>query len=132
MIAEKTIQVSGKDVTLRYCAATETGFEQMSGRSSSIFLPVVVERNPDGKPKKVTPPSAVMEDYLMLACAAIIAAYARKGEDSPVSVDEILYDAPPSEVKELMTTVIELREKWYAIPEIVKPESKEVDDSKNA
>ncbi len=35
MTTEKTIQILGKDVRLRYCAATENGFEQLRKKSVS-------------------------------------------------------------------------------------------------
>ena len=47
MISEKTIQICGKDVQMRYCAAAETGYERLSGQSSDIFVPEV-ERDDEG------------------------------------------------------------------------------------
>ena len=73
---------------------------------------------------------ATTEDFLKLAVAAIIAAYARIGEESPVSTDDILYEAQPADVTLMMTTVIELRNEWYKVPETVKPEMEEQEEDK--
>jgi hypothetical protein len=53
--------------------------------------------------------------------------------DAPVTADDIMYDATPKDVELLITTVIELRNLWYEIPSVVKPETDEKpDDGKNA
>lgn len=110
MITEKTIQIQGKDVTLRYCAAAETGFEQLRpGKTCQVFNDVEGEK-------------ATTEDYIALALAAIIAAYARKGEEAPIDSETILYDCTPTEVSMLIKTVFELRNKWYTMPEQIKPD----------
>lgn len=132
MISEKTIQICGKDVQMRYCAAAETGYERLSGQSSDIFVPEV-ERDDEGNITNVKQ-RAKADDYIKLALAAIIAAYARNNEESPVTAEEILYDAAPDEVTNLVTSVIELRAKWYNIPSVVKqdeqPTDEEDDDDK--
>lgn len=132
MISEKTIQICGKDVQMRYCAAAETGYERLSGQSSDIFVPEV-ERDDEGNITNVKQ-RAKADDYIKLAIAAIIAAYARQNEESPITADDIMYDATPQEVTTLITTVIELRAKWYEISSVVKqdeqPTDEEEDDDK--
>lgn len=136
MISEKTIQICGKDVQMRYCAAAETGYERLSGQSSDIFVPEV-ERDEEGNITSVKQ-RAKADDYIKLAIAAIIAAYARQNEESPITADDIMYDATPQEVTTLITTVIELRAKWYEIPSVVKQdepadeEDEDDDKPKNA
>lgn len=119
MISEKTINICGKEVLMRYCAAAETGYESLSGKSSTVFSPIVVERDAKGKPTKVEPPVATTDDYLKLAISAIIAAYARRDKDAPITASEIMYDATPTEVIYLIEAVINLRHDWYAVPEVV-------------
>lgn len=121
MISEKTINICGKDVTLRYCAAAETGFERLSGRPATVFMPKL-DKNEKGELVVVGQPEATTEDIIRLAYAAIIAANARNEQDPPVTVEEILFDAAPTEITVLMTTVMELRNKWYEIPATVKTE----------
>ena len=102
-----------------YCAATETGYESISGQSCEIFIP---EISKDKKGKEQIRMRATTRDYIQLAVAAVIAAYTRKGEDAPVTADDILYNATSQEVTKLITTVIELRNAWYQVPSVIKPE----------
>lgn len=127
MISEKTIQICGKEVQMRYCAAAETGYERLSGQSSDIFVPDV-EKDEEGKIINVIQ-KAKADDYIKLAIAAIIAAYARQEKDAPITAEEIIYDAEPTEIQNLITSVMELRAKWYNIPTVVteSPESKEAE-----
>lgn len=119
MIPEKTITILGKEVRMRYCAAAETGYEALSGKSSTIFSPIVEERDEEGKATKVKQPAAATDDYIMLAISAIIAAYARNNENAPITAEDILYEATPTEITELMLAVVTLRNQWYGIPDIV-------------
>lgn len=130
MTTEKTIQICGKQVTMRYCAATETGYEKISGKSSTIFVPEI-EKDEKGKIIAVKPHTTT-EDYIILAVAAIIAAYQRKHEDAPISSDDIIYEANSEEVAELIKTVIELRNEWYNIPAVVNTNVNMTDNEKEA
>ena len=123
----KTITICGKDVEMLYCAATETGYESISGQSCEIFIP---EINKDKKGKEQIRMRATTRDYIQLAVAAVIAAYTRKGEDAPVTADDILYNATSQEVTKLITTVIELRNAWYQVPSVIKPEDNIQKDQK--
>lgn len=114
MKAEKTISICGQDVQMLYCAATETGFEQLANRSINVFLPGDDEENP----------AATGDDYIKLGIAAIIAAYARNDQEPPVSVKDVLYEATPQEVVALITSAVELRAKWYDVPEIIEEEKR--------
>lgn len=126
MIAEKTIKICGREVQMRYCAAAETGYERLSGQSSDIFVPDV-EKDEEGNIKSVTQ-KAKADDYIKLAIAAIIAAYAKDGEDTPVTTNQILFDAKADEVQELISSVIELRAKWYDMPEVITTENEETSE----
>ena len=129
MNPEKTITICDKEVRMRYCAATETGFESLSKKKIEVFTPTVTEYDKDGKPVNVEPPAATSDDYIKLALAAIVAAYARKEEEPPITADDILYDASPQEVTLLLTTVIRLRAEWYQLPATI-PETETVEDPK--
>ena len=133
MIPEKNIKICGKDVQLRYCIASETGFEILSNKESTVFLPTPTDKKDEEGNIIYDKPKATTEDYLRLSIASIIAAYERNGQEPPVSVDDILYDATPEEVTNLIAATIELRLKWYHISDVVKPETeKKEDDGKNA
>lgn len=136
MNPEKTIQICGRDVTLRYCAATETGFEKLAStpeekRSITVFKPVPV-KNDEGEVISYEPGPATSLDYLMLATAAIIAAADYRDQALPISVKEILYDTTPEETRLLTKTVVELSAQWYKVSSVVEPETdKEPDEPKN-
>ena len=121
MIAEKTITICGKEVRMRYCAAAETGYESLSGKSIAVFSPTF-GKDDEGNDIITELAKATTQDYLTLAVAAIVAAYARGNEEPPVTSEDILYDAAPTEVAELLTTVVMLRVEWYKVPEVVKPD----------
>lgn len=109
---EKTIIICGKEVKLRYCAATETCFEQLASKSIGD-----IDFNSQ-------------EDLLRLSVAAIIAAYQRDGQEAPIESKDILFDAKPTEIIELFKAVFELRASWYNVPlvleESIKAEQAEV------
>ena len=119
----KTITIMGKDVSLAYCAATETGYETISGKSIQTFVPTF-GKDEQGKDiiKEAAP--ATMQDYILLAIAAIVCYYARKDEEAPVNSDDIIYECKPAEVTLLVATVLELRNEWYNIPKIVADQIK--------
>ena len=99
---EKIITICGKEVKMLYCAATETGFEQLAGKS-------IGELDFNSQ-----------EDLLRLSVAAIIAAYQRNDEEAPIEAKEILYDAKPAEIVELFKAIFELRAAWYDIPLVLE------------
>ena len=109
---EKTITVCGKEVKMRYCAATETGYEKLSGKSIDDI---------DFKKQ---------EDLIRLSLAAIIAAYLRDEAEVPVTSADILSDAKPKEIIEMITVLLELRAAWYKVPLVVKPEMEEKEGDK--
>ena len=125
MLATKTITLCGKQVEMLYCAATETGYEQLvsgTGKDINVFLPTILERDENGKPIRLDKPKAGADD------AAIIAAASRNKKEPEVTADDVMYDASSTEITEMITTVIELRNKWYQVPEAVKPETTEKPD----
>ena len=118
------------DVRMRYCAAAETGYETLSGKSAAVFAPIAVkdeEGNPTGWEVK-----AAFDDYIRLAVAAVIAAYSVSDAKPPISVDDVLFEATPQDVSALVEAVIELRKEWYQVPAVAKPEDEENKDEKNA
>ena len=134
MVAEKNIHICGKDVKMRYCAAAETGYERLTGKSSGIFVPIV-EKDEDGNVKNITT-QAKTDDCITLGVTAIVAAYAKDKKETPITADDILYDATPEEIQALIMGVIELRNKWYEIPATVNlddgKKKKNEGDPKNA
>ena len=81
----ETITLCGKKVKIMYCAATETGYETIAGKSSQVFLSTVLERDENGNVTKSEPPAATLDDYIKLALAGIIAAYASEDKEPPIT-----------------------------------------------
>lgn len=110
-MTEKTVNICGKEVKIRYCAASESMFEKLADKSIS-------EMN-----------LSTQEDVMRLALCCIIAAYERTGETTPVEAKDLLYDAKPKELIELYKTVFELRAAWYEVPAVVQDEMEERKES---
>ena len=135
-MTEKTIHICGQDVRMIYCAATENGYEDMSGgRSINVFVPTL-GKNEKGETIIIEPAKATNKDFMMLGFAAIIAAYVSKGEEVPFDSDKFLYEATAEDVATLLTAIIELRAKWYGVNEVVeqmlKNEAEPAEAPKNA
>lgn len=118
---EKTISICGKQVRMRYCAATETGFEDITGRPVTVFFP-----------DKDTPAEASRKDYIILAFAAIAAAYGSTNEEPPITADDIQFKATATEIAAMLVAVAELRNAWYGVSPVIKPEKSKGDAGKNA
>ena len=141
MNPEKSVKISKKqengevapvEVKMLYCAATETGYQKLSGKMIDVFVPTI-EIGKDGKPYVKEPPKATDEDYIMLALAAIIAAYECNGEEAPIDSHDILYTATRDEVISLVAAVMQMRQEWVFVPSTIEKEIKETGDKpKNA
>lgn len=118
-MTERKITICGKEVTMIYCAATENGFEQISGKRITCFVPTF-ETNDKGKTVIKEPAKAMIGDYIMLAFAGIVASYTKKKEEPPISSEEILYEATPQERNDMLAAVTELRNEWYGITAVVE------------
>ena len=125
---EKTIEICGRQVPLLYSAATETGYEQLSGKQISVFLPQF-GKDEDGNVIITQQSTANTEDYLHLVVAAVVAANEKerhikklKPEDLPLPIDsdDLLYNATKKEITQIIATVLELRHAWYEIPAVMK------------
>lgn len=112
-MTEATITLCGKEVKMRYCAATEIGYEELTDKSSAIFVPEVT-KDKNGKIKDVKQ-HANLNDYIKLSIAGIIAAYP-DGEEPPVTAKQIVNEATGEEITNMVTAIVKLRGEWYRIP----------------
>jgi hypothetical protein len=115
-MTEKTITICGKQVKMRYCAATEIGYEKLSDKSSAIFVPEVI-KDENGTITDVKQ-NATLSDFVQLAIAGIIAAYDSDNDDAPVTAKQILNEAAGNEISKMVTTIVELRNDWYSVPNV--------------
>lgn len=118
-MTSKKITICGKEVELFYCAATENGYERMSGgKTIGVFIPTFkTDKNGNQVIDKL--PEATNEDYMLLAMAGIVAADTYYKRDAVINSENILYDATPTERRLLIDTIIELRNEWYEVPKII-------------
>lgn len=135
MNPERTVKITKRqengelaqvEVRMLYCAATETGYQALSGKNIEVFLPVI-GKDKDGKSFIKEMPPATDEDYINLALAAIIAAYERDKQTPPIDSSDIIYTATRAEVVELVSTIAQMRNEWVYIPNTVE---KEINESK--
>ena len=118
-MTSKKITICGKEVELFYCAATENGYERISGgKTISVFLPTF-KSDGDGNQVIDKLPEATNEDYLLLAIAGIVAADTYYKREAVINSEDILYDATPTERRLLFDTILELRNEWYEVPKII-------------
>ena len=80
MNPRRTIQITRKndageigqtEVKLLYCAASETGFQTLSGVTMEVFAPEL-EKNEEGKWIMKAPPKATDMNYIQLSLACIM------------------------------------------------------------
>ena len=121
MIQEKEITINGQQIKMIYCSATESGYEEISRKSISVFVPEF-GKDDEGNTIIVKQAEATIGDFVSLAFAGIVAAYVRDKKDVPVTSEYILYEATPAERNDLLTAIVELRNAWYHVPEVIKPE----------
>lgn len=126
-MAERTIKIGNQDVRMMYCTASETGYENMTGKSVEVFL-IRPNYDEDGKQIGFEPPLATLSDYITLAMASIVAAYAAKDQEPPINSNYVLFEATAEEAKLLVDTVAELRAEWYHVPDVVKTDKQDKDE----
>lgn len=118
-MTSKKITICGKEVELFYCAATENGYERISGgKTIGVFIPTF-KSDGDGNQVIDKLPEATNEDYMLLAIAGIVAADTYHKRESVISSEDILYNATPTERRLLIDTILELRNEWYEVPKII-------------
>ena len=128
----KTINIEGKEISLAYCAATETGFESITGKSVQVFVPKF-GKDKEGNDIITAPADATTQDYILLAVAAIIVYYESRKETAPVSVEDIIYEWRPADVTSVIEAVLEVRNEWYELPKVVVDQLKaDGDEQDNA
>ena len=101
---EKTITICGQEVTLRYCAATEKGFEDLQNKN---FSQIDFESS---------------DDMIALGICAIVSSYAYRDKEPPIDSKKILYEATHDELVELVKATMELYVEFNHLPSMVKPD----------
>ena len=115
------------EVKMLYCAASETGYQSLSGNTMDVFFPIF-EKDENGKLIVKEPAKATDMDYIQLSTACIVAAYERDNEKPPITANDIIYSASRAEIIDMIKTVLEMRTEWSAIPSTVEKEMEKKGD----
>ena len=111
------------EVKMLYCAASETGFQSLSGEVIDVFNPEV-GKDEKGEIVIKSAPKATDMHYIQLAIACIVAAYESEGKEPPITSEDIMYHATREEVVKLVQAVVELRTEWLFVPSSIPNEMK--------
>jgi hypothetical protein len=102
---EKEITIAGKQVHITYCYATEIAFADLAGKDIQQFFNEITN-----------PTAATQRDVLCLIIAAATPYYAKKGEEVPLTADDIMYNTDPADITKAVEAIIMLRAEWYKLP----------------
>lgn len=116
----KTITIAGVEVGIAYCYATEITFKKYTG----ISIDDLIKSLSDGK----TPDE---ESILYLILSVIIPFYSSKGENSPVTDEDLMYRTDPKEFTYALVAVMQLRNEWYKVPADEPKEESDGEKPKN-
>ena len=111
------------DVKMLYCAASETGFQSLSGEVIDVFNPEI-GKDEKGEIVIKSAPKATDMHYIQLAIACIVAAYKSDGKEPPITSEDIMYHATREEVVKLVQAVVEMRTEWLFVPTTIPNEMK--------
>ena len=107
-----------------YCAAAESGYQILSGKTMDVFVPEFEQQEDGTYIVKQAAPATDM-DYLQLSMATISAAYEADNQESPITANDILYHCTREQVIKLVSIVMELYREWLAIPSTMERETKD-------
>lgn len=102
---EKEITIAGKQVHITYCYATEIAFADLAGKDIQQFFNEIS-----------TPTAGTQRDVLCFIIAAATPCYAKKGEEVPLTADDIMYNTEPADITKAVEAIIMLRADWYKLP----------------
>ena len=115
------------EVKMLYCAASEAGFQSLSGEIIDVFNPEI-GKDEKGEVIIKSAPKATDMHYLQLAIACIVAAYESEGKEPPITSEDIMYHATREEVVKLVQAVVEMRTEWLFVPTTIPNEMKPAED----
>ena len=117
---KETIKIAGIDVTLGYCFATELNYrnladEEIADYFKKAFACIQEEKDPD------------TDKSIRLVLASVISYYDSQSEGKatyPINERTLIYDIAPDELMKAVITIVNLRNKFYKVPE-GEPKDKE-------
>lgn len=122
----KEIKLCGKQVMLAYCYATEISYKILSDEDIIDFGQEVVEKIQHEQMPDI-------RKTIFLIIASMQSYYESKGEESPITDKDLMYECTPQEIGVALGTIIGLRSQFYHVPSD-EPEDKLADgkEEKNA
>ena len=120
----KTTTINGKEVTLCYCYATEINFAKLTdGENASVFIQETAKKL-DALSKGDATAQPDIEKCIYLILAAAIAYYKSKGEECPITDEDMLFSNSPTELYEAVGQVILLYGSFYKLLPGDEPKTK--------
>lgn len=121
----KTTTINGKQVTLCYCYGTEINFSKLTnGENINVFIPETAKKI-DALSKGDVAAMPDVEKCICLVLAAAIAYYKSKGEECPITDEDMLFSNSPTELYEAVGQVILLYGSFYKLLPGDEPKTKE-------
>jgi hypothetical protein len=119
----KTTTINGKEVTLCYCYATEINYAKYTnGENASVFIQETAKKI-DALSKGDATAQPDVEKCIYLILAAAIAYSTSKGEEPPITADDLMFTEKPTELYEALGQVILLYGQFYDMTD--EPQTKE-------
>ena len=105
----KEIKLCGKQVTLAYNYATEISYKILSDEDIIDFGQEIVEKIQHEQMPDI-------RKTIFLIIASMQSYYESKGETSPITDKELMYECTPQEIGVALGTILGLRSQFYHVP----------------
>lgn len=109
----KTTTINGKEVTLCYCYATEINYAKFTKGDNIHTFVQETAKQLDALVKGKAQVLPDVEKCIYLILAAAIAYSTSKGEEPPITADDLMFTEKPTELYEALGQVILLYGQFY-------------------
>lgn len=120
----KEITIIGKKVTLAYNYATEIAYKNSTDEDIEDYMKEAVAAVQESK-------SPDVKKTIYCIIASMLSYYESKGEDSPVSDNDLMFECTPQELGVALGTIIALRAQFYHVPNDEPKDNQEENEPKN-
>ena len=120
----KTTTINGKQVTLCYCYGTEINFSKLTnGENINVFIPETAKKI-DALSKGDATAMPDVEKCIYLILAAAIAYSMSKGEEPPITADDLMFTNDPTELYTALAQIVLLYGSFYKLLPGDEPKTK--------
>lgn len=120
----KEITIIGKKVTLAYNYATEIAYKNSTDEDIEDYMKEAVAAVQESK-------SPDVKKTIYCIIASMLSYYESKGEESPVSDNDLMFECTPQELGVALGTIIALRAQFYHVPNDEPKDNQEENEPKN-